>query len=162
MTVRFLGVGELGASATPGDVLKTMALGSCIAVILHEPTFPCAGMVHVALPDSQIHPARAEALPGYFADTGIPALLREMATHGGHCPPASYTVKLVGGSNVMDARGKFRVGERNAEAIRAILRQRGMNVAATETGGTISRTVHLDVATGAVRVLTPGEPTRVL
>ena len=80
-----LGVGEYGASRTPGDIVKTFALGSCVAVILMCPKTRTVGMVHVALPESKINPEKVKTRPGYFADTGIPALMKQMADMG--CDP---------------------------------------------------------------------------
>jgi len=85
MSNLILGVGEFGASKNPSDIVKTFALGSCVAVVLMCPRTRTVGMVHVALPESKINPEKVKTRPGYFADTGIPALLQKMATMG--CDP---------------------------------------------------------------------------
>ena len=76
MSVVTLGIGEYGVVNKPGDIIKTHALGSCIAIIMLDPITRSIGMVHIALPESNVHKTRAEKLPGYFADTAVPALLR--------------------------------------------------------------------------------------
>jgi chemotaxis protein CheD len=65
-----LGVGDFEASNKPEDTIKTYALGSCVGVVMVDPKARIAGMIHVALPDSNINPAKAKQHPGYFADTG--------------------------------------------------------------------------------------------
>ena len=92
-----LGVGDLGASAIPGAIVKTYALGSCIAVIILDKKTRCVGMVHVALPDSATSAEKAKILPGYFADTGIPALFDAMrkAAGGMLSTPADLIVKIL-------------------------------------------------------------------
>ena len=90
-----IGVGGLGASNTRGTTIKTYALGSCVAVVLLDPQTRTVGMVHVALPDSTIRPEKVASLPGYFADTGIPALLQEMRKCGTR-GPQGLIVKLAG------------------------------------------------------------------
>ena len=48
----------------------------------------------------------------------------------------------------------MRVGERNAEAVRAILKQLDIRLLADDTGGNYGRTVELKLDTGVFRVKT--------
>jgi len=155
MTI-LLGVGDLGATNKHGDSIRTIGLGSCVAVIILDPKIRCIGMNHVALPDSSTSPERAEIKPGHFADTGIPTLLREMEKFGCNCKGGGKIVKLVGGANVMDPHNTFNIGKRNVLAIRKILWQFGMGAIAEDIGGHISRTVEVDVDTGRVIITSPG------
>lgn len=156
MSTIFVGVGGIGVARTKGEVLKTMALGSCVAVVVLDPQTHMVGMDHVALPESSIAPERAHERPGYFADTGIPALLDAMAKAGAH--RASLVVKLVGGAAVLDPNSTFNIGKRNALAIKKILWGQRMGALAEELGGTISRTVTVDVEKGRVVISSPGKP----
>jgi len=151
-----LGVGDLGASKDPGVVIKTFALGSCVAVILYNPATRAAGMVHVALPDSKINPEKTRERPGYFADTGIPILLREMAGLGGRSDGRRIIVKLIGGAAIMDKNDVFNIGKRNLLAIRKLLWVHGLGAIAEDVGGNHSRTVSVKVDSGAVLVSCPG------
>ena len=151
MATIVLGVGEYGASRVPGDNVKTFALGSCVAVILLDPKTRTVGMAHIALPDSSINTDRAKELPGYFADTGVPALLKEMSKNGVKSGRGVFA-KLVGGARVMDHNNVFNIGKRNVLAIKKILWQHGMGATAEDVGGTISRTVSVDVDTGRVQI----------
>lgn len=155
MGLIMLGVGDLDASNRPGDVIKTLALGSCIAVIMLDPATRTVGMVHVALPDSSVNKARSVENPGYFADTAIPALIKAMANKGGH-NGKGILVKLVGGAKVLDSNNTFNIGKRNALAIKKNLWTRGMGVVAEDIGGTISRTVAVDTARGRIVISSPG------
>ena len=151
-----LGVGELGASKTSGETVKTMALGSCIALICLDPRERCIGMVHIALPDSSINPEQGVVRPGYFADTGIPALLGLMTGLGCDAKRHDWIVKLIGGANVADASNTFNIGKRNAMAIKKILWNLGMASKAEDIGKNFSRTVGVEVATGKVKISSPG------
>lgn len=151
-----LGIGELAASREEGAVLKTFALGSCIAVVCFNPATRTAGMVHVALPDSKINPEKTRDLPGYFADTGIPSLLREMAALGTRPDGKGLIIKLIGGASIMDPNDVFSIGKRNLLAIRKILWGRGLGAIAEDVGGNYSRTVSLEVNTGTASVSCPG------
>lgn len=153
-----LGVGDYGASNTPGDDVKTFALGSCVSVILLDPKTRTVGMAHVALPDSSINKAKATEKPGYFADTAIPALLTHMAKFG--CDPRGkgMVVKLCGGANVMDTNDTFQIGKRNALAIKKILWSFGMGAVSEDLGKNYSRTVSISVSAGQVMLSSPGKP----
>lgn len=152
-----VGVGEFAASNSPNETIKTFGLGSCVAVVLLHPATRTAGVLHVALPHSSISPGKSEQQPGYFADTGIPALLRLMASMGCQGNNKSMVVKLAGGANVMDPNNTFNIGKRNILAVKKILWSFGMGPVAEDVGGTISRTVTVPVETGQVFLSSPGK-----
>ncbi len=134
---KVVGVGEFAVSNNPKDVIKTFALGSCVAVIfLHKPS-RTVGMIHVALPDSSINPSIMTSRPGYFADTGIPAILKKisMLTKESSNLSQGMVVKLVGGANVMDANNTFNIGKRNVLTLKRLLWSLGMGPIAEDVGG---------------------------
>jgi chemotaxis protein CheD len=158
MNTLVLGVGDLGACNSQDSEIKTYALGSCVAVILLDPATRTVGMVHVALPESKINPAKVKERPGYFADTGIPKLLQEMVKLG--CQPRGkgLIVKLAGGAAIMDHNDTFNIGKRNLLAIKKILWSYSMGPRSEDVGGTFSRTVSVSVKTGEVILSSPGRP----
>lgn len=154
-----LGVGEYGATATAGGVIRTMALGSCIALIIMDRGTRCVGMDHIALPDSSVSPERAKTLPGYFADTGIPKLMDQMRIVGRSLSkPSNLIVKMCGGANVADPNNTFNIGKRNVLAAKKILWQYGLGPMAEDVGGSYSRTVTLHRDTGRIILSCPGRP----
>lgn len=151
-----IGVGDYGASNAAGESVKTMALGSCVAVVILHPPTRTVGMVHVALPESTTNLDRAKERPGYFADTGIPALLKRMAEMTKNPSNKGYIVKMTGGAKVMDPNNLFNIGDRNVLAIKKNLWKYGMGPVAEDTGGQISRTVEVFVETGKIVISSPG------
>ena len=147
-----LGVGDLGATCKAGEAIKTIGLGSCVAVIIMDRISRCIGMVHVALPESATNLDHAKRKPGHFADTGIPALLQAMKEAGSSASGTGKIVKLVGGANVMDPHNTFNIGKRNILAIKKILWKYGMGAIAEDLGGNIGRTVVVDVDEGRVKI----------
>lgn len=147
-----IGIGELAVSKNPEEKLKTFGLGSCVAVITLDPRVRSVGLMHVALPDSSINPEKARMQPAYFADTGIPYLLNEMAKLGSKPNGQGLIFKLVGGAQVMDPNQRFNIGKRNVLTIKKILWKYNLAVVAEETGGNISRTVDVDARTGRVTI----------
>ncbi len=47
-----VGVGDGGVSRDPDVMIVTYALGSCVAVMLHDPVARVSGLVHYLLPES--------------------------------------------------------------------------------------------------------------
>ena len=156
MSILILGVGDLGVSNAPGDVIKTLALGSCVALILLEPRTRSVGMVHVALPESSIDRAKAMAKPGYFADTGFIALFDAMKRISHLQNEKSCIIKMVGGAQVMDPNNTFNIGKRNELALKKMLWTLGMGVQAEDVGGHISRSIAVDVDSGRVVITSAG------
>lgn len=143
-----LGVGDWAVSSNPDDLIKTYALGSCVAVLIYDVSLRVAGMAHVALPDSAVDPAKALKQPGYFADVGVSVLIEEMKRRG--VTRAHVWVKLAGGSAVMDPKGIFDIGKRNVLAIKRALWRSSLGPIAEDTGGSSSRTVSMAVADGTI------------
>jgi len=156
MATVMLGIGDYGASREPGDVVKTLALGSCVAVVVLDPKTHAVGMVHIALPDSSIDPQKARNKPGYFADTGVPALIDEMKKLTGSKSGKEFLIKLAGGASIMDPNNTFNIGKRNVLAVKKLLWMYGMGPVGEDVGGYISRSVTVDVDTGTVTIISPG------
>ncbi len=155
-----VGISDCVVSGDPEAALVTYALGSCIAVIVHDRLARVGGLLHFMLPESGIDPAKARECPSMFADTGIPLLFREAYERGAE--KRRMTVSLAGGAQVMDDSGVFNIGKRNYLATRKILWKAGVLVHAEAIGGTQFRTVRLDVGTGAVWLRSAGEAEREL
>jgi len=148
-----IGIGEWAVSQDPADLIKTFALGSCVAVMIFDTKLRIAGMVHVALPESSLDADKAAKLPGYFADSGVSTLIEELKRRG--VQRNHVWVKLAGGASVMDPMGVFDIGKRNILAVKKNLWRSSLGPIAEDTGGNISRTVAMSVADGAV-VLSSG------
>src|ERR1700691_2775503 len=77
-----VGVADGNVSRDPNSMLVTYALGSCVAVMLHDPVAGISGMVHYLLPESSMSSEKSTARPWMFADTGISQLLRAILERG--------------------------------------------------------------------------------
>lgn len=146
-----VGIGEFKHSQQSGDLIKTYGLGSCVALVVYSKQRKIAGMVHIALPEASVNPAKAKALPGYFADTGVPRVVEwiDKVTAGKR---KEFTYQLYGGASILDENNRFDIGRRNALAIKRLLWRYGCGVIKEDVGGNASRTVSIDVATGEVKV----------
>lgn len=155
-----VGVGDGEVSRDPDAMLVTYALGSCVAVMLHDPVAGVAGMVHYMLPESSMSSEKSVARPWMFADTGISYLLQTALQHG--ADRRRLVVFATGGAQVMDDTSTFNIGKRNCLALRKALWKFGLVVRAEETGGTAVRTVRMEVGSGRVWLQSPGGEQREL
>jgi chemotaxis protein CheD len=154
----FIGIGGIEATNDSNKCLKTMALGSCVGVVLHYPKTKTMGMVHIALPDSDFDTGKAKNTPGYFADTGIPALLNQMIRINYKNRDRDIFAKIAGGaSKNLSYNDSFGIGKRNIEAVRFALSLLEIPVIGEDTGGTISRTLSAIIDTGKVIISSGGK-----
>lgn len=133
------------------DVLVTIGLGSCVAVVLHDPVAKVGGLAHILLPSTAL--GRKDDSPAKFPQTAVPRLLELMAELGANTRRVS--ARLAGGASMfagLAAPGTIQMGERNTVACRQVLMQQGVPIAAQATGGDYGRTVKLWVADGKVEV----------
>ncbi len=70
---------ELKAERKPVELVTSVE--SCIAICIHDSIKKCGGLAHIMLPDSSIAPR--EPLPAKFADSAVPALIKEIKNLGG-------------------------------------------------------------------------------
>lgn len=143
-----VGIADCQVSADPDSLLITHGLGSCIGVAIHDPAVSVAGLLHFMLPDSKMDQERGTQRPYMFADTGIPHLFHAAYARG--ADKRRLIVRLIGGAQVLDPNGVFNIGKHNHVACRRILWAAGVMVHGEEVGGTISRTVRLEVGSGRV------------
>ncbi|MBA4180439.1 MAG: chemotaxis protein CheD [Anaerolinea sp.] len=152
-----VGIGQIAVSKDVNEILVAYGLGSCIGVCFYDAQIRAAGLVHVLLPASmgKVPDSRE---PARFADTGIDALVKRFVELG--AAPRRLTVKIAGGAAVLGAANaeKFKIGERNAEAIRERLKRHGLTPAAADIGGVRGRTLEVHVGSGKAFVRTAASP----
>lgn len=148
MSVVTVGIADCRISNLADQTLVTYALGSCVAVAIHDPVARVGGLLHYMLPESGIDPAKARENPYMFADTGIPLLFRGAYELGAE--KSRMMVSIAGGAQVIDDGGVFNIGKRNCLALRRILWKAGVLIRSEAVGGFTSRTMRLEVGTGRV------------
>ncbi len=143
-------IADFAVTDNPSVTLITHSLGSCIGVAIWDPEVQVGGMIHYMLPDSTLSPEKAKARPAMFADTGVPALFRAAFQLG--ASKKRMIVKVAGGSSLLDDNGTFNIGKRNYIMLRKLLWKNSILIASEDVGGSVSRTLKLDVATGRVTI----------
>ena len=153
---RIVGVADMQIGKA-GDTLVTHALGSCLGLAIHDPVAKVGGLLHAMLPESAINPEKAKANPAMFVDTGVPDLFRSVYALGGQ--KKRMVVKAAGCSQLLDPSDTFKIGQRNVTTLKKLLWRNSVIVKAADVGGTSSRTVHFDVATGQLLISSNGSKT---
>ena len=111
MTQIIVGMADCKIADSPGQVLATYALGSCIGLAVHDPQASVGGLLHFMLPDSSIFAGRGRDNPYMFADTGIPLMLEQLLGRG--ASKRRLVVHAIGGAQMMDRESVFEIGKRN-------------------------------------------------
>jgi len=156
MMPHVVGISDCAVINDPERSLITYALGSCIAIAIHDRLANVAGMLHFMLPDSAMNRQKAENNPYVFADTGIPRLFQQAYERG--ADKRRLSVYLLGGAQVVNTNEDFNIGKRNHLAARKILWKAGVMVHGETVGGNSARTVRLENRSGRVFWRSPGEP----
>ena len=138
-------VADMKISRDPDAVLMTLALGSCVGLAVHDPVAQVGGMIHFMLPLSTKDPQKARCNPCMYGDTGIPLLFHTMYEAG--AKKENMRVVIAGGASVLHGVTSD-IGGHNITIARKLLWKNGVIIAAEDTGGTIPRTLYLDVASG--------------
>jgi chemotaxis protein CheD len=135
-----IGIGEYRVGSFP---MMTIGLGSCIGLTIYDESLRIGAMVHIMLPDS----AGRKDRPGKYADTAIPLLLKELGDLGSK--PRSLIAKMAGGACMFEYFGtNLNIGERNAERVRAVLKENNIPLKKEDVGGKVGRSVTFFPANG--------------
>lgn len=135
------------------DVLITVGLGSCVAILLHDAEARVGGLAHILLPSPAL--ARADGNPAKFPQSAVPRLLELMVADGAR--RERITGRLAGGASMFAALappGTVQMGERNVISARQTLNSHGVPLVGEAVGGDFGRTVRLRVHDGRIDVST--------
>jgi chemotaxis protein CheD len=148
-----VGVAEYAVANQAQITISTYALGSCVGLVAYDSSVKSGGLLHLMLPESSLSPEKASAQPAMFADTGIPALFNALA--GVRAQRSRTKLYMAGGASVLSGPDSFKIGERNIIAVKKMLSVYGCSLVGSEVGGTVNRTLHLDVGTGMLTIKLP-------
>lgn len=147
-----VGMADYKVGRNPSNLIS-YGLGSCVGIAVYDPVAKIGGLAHIMLPDST--QARSSDNPAKFADTCLPLMLEDMVKQG--AARGRLWAKIAGGAQMFtfaNATDIMRVGERNSEAVRVILRKLDLKIVADDCGGNYGRTVELKLENGAFRIKT--------
>ena len=146
-----VGMAQFRVAAAPMK-LMTMALGSCLGLVLYDEDTRIGGLAHA------MHPRRrnvkSNANRAKFVDSAIGLMVDRMVKRGAR--KECLTAKLFGGAtmfnNMEGTRGVLQIGEKNIAEARRELQHHGIPIIAECVGGSRGRTILFNVSDGSVRV----------
>lgn len=141
-------LGDVFVTTDPTVGLSCVGLGSCVAVCAYDPFAKVGGIAHVVLPKN--NPNQTSSTK--FANVAVPLLLDQLRENGAY--NMRLVVKIVGGASLgtLNNHVTNNIGERNIEAVKRILDQQGIKVAAADVGGNHGRSVQMHIDSGKVIV----------
>jgi len=154
MATIIVGMADLKAAKAP-DILTTLGLGSCVGITLWDRARKIGGMAHCMLPTYKGFEGQNIAK---FVDSAVVELINQLGRMG--VPRNALVAKIAGGAHmfrgVSQNNDLLKIGERNAAAGIAILKQLSIPLLANDTGGTHGRTIELDMENGNLKIKTVG------
>ncbi len=150
-----VGMADLKTCVKPNGV-TTLGLGSCVGVAIRDPNTGIGGLVHVMLPDSTA--IKNSSNLAKFADTGVVELVRQMEALGAN---KNRLVAKIAGGAAMFASSRpdiVQVGQRNVEAVEAVLASLNIPILAKDCGANYGRTVIFFPETGEYVIRAVGKP----
>jgi len=144
-----VGIAELKTS-DDSEVLVCPALGSCVAIIIYDPSKKTGALAHIMLPNSkEIKKGNKSAK---FADTAIRDMIKKLELKG--IQKSSLVAKIIGGAHMFKTKNSFvdDIGLRNVTAVKSILNYESIPIISEDTGGDYGRTVKFYTADGKVEV----------
>jgi len=154
-----VGVGDCAVASLPNSFLATYALGSCVAVVAWDWKARVGGLLHAMLPDSAIDRSKAATSPFVYVDTGVPELFRRLEERGGSRRRARCC--LAGGASMMLDPARFEIGKRNCLAAKKVFWKLGVFIDQEDVGGTETRSLRIDLATGQIDLRKGSAPGRI-
>jgi chemotaxis protein CheD len=147
-----VGISDFKVSKSP-DVLMTLGLGSCVGIAIYDKESQIGGLSHIMLPDSTFFNNK-ELKPEKFADLAIPLMVSKITNGKSN---KSLVAKIAGGAsmfNFSDLNMSSNIGERNVLAVKQKLKEMGIPILASHTGGNIGRTMLVNLDTFEINIMT--------
>lgn len=152
MNIIEIGIAQMAIVKTPAIII-TRSLGSCIAIILYDPTIQIGAMAHVMLPNSKNIKNNDSA--GKFADTAVPVMINKMILRGS--TKKNIIAKLVGGAKMFHSVNNgspIDLGSKIITAAKDVLRENKIIILTQDIGKDYGRNVEFNTVDGSVLVKT--------
>ncbi len=155
--LKIVGIAQLAVFRAP-EQLACLGLGSCVAVILYDPSLKMGGIVHALLPRAPLKCL----VEGKYADSGTKRLVYEMTMRG--ALKERLLAKIVGGAQMFPSLNLSisNIGKANTAEARKTLRDLGIRVVAEDVEGNRGRSAYFNLETGRVLVETAFAPSKTI
>ena len=134
--------GEVNVSSKP-VILRSMAIGSCVAVVIYDRYRKIGGLAHVMLPSRS--PRSDSEDRTKYAEDAIDILFDDAKKLG--AGKEDLEVNLIGGANML---GKGSIPGEIVGSVLGYLEKSGIEPKNKKTGGTRRRSVSLNIESGRI------------
>jgi putative nucleotidyltransferase with HDIG domain len=149
-TIQHIAAGQLKADKKSSSRYQAY-LGTCLGVALYDKANKIGGMIHILLPEP---PGFSGAdFPEKYASTGIPILINQIISLGSS--PENLKASIAGGALVGPVSRQdlgLDIGGRSADIAQSILKDQGIEIIKSETGGFFTCTLELNMETGETSI----------
>lgn len=147
-----VGISDYKVACSP-DILMTLGLGSCVGIAIYDKKSRMGGLSHIMLPNSTLFNNK-ELKPEKFADLAIPLMVSKIINGKLN---VDLIAKIAGGAsmfNFSDLNMYNNIGERNVLAVKEKLKEMGIPIISSHTGGNIGRTMIVNLDTFEINIMT--------
>lgn len=150
---QIVGIAEVKTGAER-EILVALGLGSCVAVALYESERGIGSLAHIMLPSKESGRRREGENMNKYADIAVSKSVALLEGLGGR--RSRMVAKIAGGACMFDLGkdGNPDIGRRNVEAVKQVLQELGIPLAAEDTGGSRGRSVEFALQDGKLTVRT--------
>ena len=126
-------------------VIRSLALGSCIAVVGYDAKNQIGGIAHIMLPGKS--PENKKQEENKYAENAVSNLLIQMQEAGAAKEEMKFC--LAGGANVLK-RNDDTIAEQNCISVLQVLKEQQLKIKAKSLGGAKRRSISLNIFSGKV------------
>ena len=127
-------------------ILTSTAIGSCVGIVAYDVTRKIGALAHVMLP-GWAPKGRAKDEKTKYTGDAIEAIVSQMTKLGSRID--DIQIAVVGGANVLQRKDDT-ISEDNIESTFELLQKYNLKVRAKAVGGTVRRSVSLDIESGKI------------
>lgn len=147
-----VGISDMKISRKPKDILITHSLGSCLGLAAWDPNKQVGGLIHCLLPRSAHQDVKN---PFMYVNVGVPLMIRTLVSMG--CAKGCLIFKAAGCGRMLHITNQFDTGAQNLASLESLFAKNGVSLAAQDVGGSIPRTMSLDLESGLVVITSQGK-----
>lgn len=144
-----VGISDYKITHAPNE-LVTIGLGSCIGIAMYEPETKVGGLIHIMLPESKGFKDTSKWEK--FADLALPKVAMEIQEQTNK---QKLVAKIAGGASMFSFQSESKstqIGERNINAVKNTLVELGIPLLGEHTGGSMGRTMFVNLKSFEVTV----------
>lgn len=138
-----VGIADYKITKSPNNLI-TLGLGSCVGIAVYDKKSEVGGLSHIMLPYSSQY--RKVNKVAKYADLALPEMIEKLVKNGAR--KNRLVAKIAGGASMFqfsDKNPKLNIGQRNIEAVKEILKDMKIPIKAEDVGGTLGRTMIVDL-----------------